>query len=225
MSPDEHRAFLASLRPPRRLTGHLVLHGWNLSETVECKVVDARGERTLVARPSGSGARRAEFDGDPGLAILRTEALSGIRLTDGADWNLFICTWDSWPKMRDPTSPVTFADYYDRLYPGTIERTVTESNTPKQAAQSPSRHSADFRSVLWHGTNFSFTKMQAGIVKVLWEARDGGTPDVGAETLLEAVDAKASRLVDVFRDNSAWGTFIVDGSTKGAKRIADPPNP
>ncbi|MFH1110367.1 MAG: hypothetical protein V1790_14395 [Planctomycetota bacterium] len=79
---------------------------------------------------------RADFDGDPGRKVIEIEALNGIRLTDGADPILFICTWGSWHKARDPASPVTFADYYDRLYPGAIDRTVTESNAGKQAGPS-----------------------------------------------------------------------------------------
>ena len=99
---------------------------------------------------------------------------------------------------------------------------VDGPNTPSDAP--PTGHSQDFRSVHYFGNDYVFTKMQAPIVKLLWEAREAGTPDVGAETLLETVDAKSSRLVDIFRGCTAWGTLIVDGKTKGAKRIADPPN-
>ena len=87
----------------------------------------------------------------------------------------------------------------------------------------PARPSVDFRSVYYYGANYSFTKMQAVIFRLLWEAFQNGTPDIGAETLLEAVDAKTSRLVDIFRDHPAWGTLIVDGKTKGSKRLADAP--
>lgn len=66
--------------------------------------------------------------------------------------------------------------------------------------------------------------MQAAIVKLLWEAMENGTPDVGSDTLLESVDAGKSRLVDLFRSNSAWSTLIVDGATRGSKRLTDPPS-
>jgi hypothetical protein len=64
--------------------------------------------------------------------------------------------------------------------------------------------------------------MQAAIIKLLWQAMDNGTPDVGGDTLLEAADAKSSRLIDIFRANSAWNRLIVDGATKGSTRLAKP---
>jgi hypothetical protein len=95
--------------------------------------------------------------------------------------------------------------------------TATDANKP------PARPSPDFRSVHWYGTVYAFTATQAAIVTLLWKAWENGTPDVGADTLLETVDAETSRLVDIFRDHPAWGTMIVDGQTKGSKRLAGPP--
>lgn len=91
------------------------------------------------------------------------------------------------------------------------------------------RHSADFRSVHWHGTDYSFTALQAACVKELWGAMENGTPEVGMGTILEITDSATSRLVDIFRGSDpnkrhpAWGTLIVDGTTKGTKRLACPP--
>ncbi len=84
-------------------------------------------------------------------------------------------------------------------------------------------HSQDFRSVQWYGVAYSFTKQQAAIIKILWDAWEAGTPDVGNDYLLEAI-AGGKRLVDAFRDNSAWNTMIKDGATKGSKRLAIPEN-
>jgi len=86
------------------------------------------------------------------------------------------------------------------------------------------RYSKDFRCVQWHGQTHYFTSTQARIVGMLIEDYLKGTPDLGIETLLEAIDAQSSRLVDLFRGHRAWGTMIVDGATKGSKRIADIPN-
>lgn len=85
-------------------------------------------------------------------------------------------------------------------------------------------HSPDFRSVRWGGRAYSFTPTQAAVIDVLWRAWESGSPDVGGETLLEVADCADSRLVDIFRRCPAWGVLIVDGATKGAKRLADPPN-
>jgi len=93
-----------------------------------------------------------------------------------------------------------------------------------QTNQPPARHSFDFRSVHWYGPEYSFTAKQAAIVKLLWEAWDNGTPDVADATLLEACDLTTSRLVDIFRNNPAWGSMIVEGRTKGTRRLSPPDN-
>jgi hypothetical protein len=77
--------------------------------------------------------------------------------------------------------------------------------------------------VHWFGTPYEFTAQQAACIKVLWEARDNGTPTLGDATILEAADSDAERLGLVFRDHPAWGTMIVEGSTRGTHRLADPP--
>ena len=86
------------------------------------------------------------------------------------------------------------------------------------------RHSDDFRSVIWHGTQYSFTNLQARVVAVLYEHWEKGTPDVGMDFLMEKADCRTSRLADVFRKNPAWGTMIINGATKGSKRLSDPPD-
>lgn len=102
---------------------------------------------------------------------------------------------------------------------------LAESIDDKTAGTKEVAPSPDFRSVPWGGTIYSFTKTQAVIVGILWNAWKGGAPDVGTGTLLESVGVEKSRLPDIFRNNQAWGTMIVDGDTKGSKRMADPPTP
>ena len=83
-------------------------------------------------------------------------------------------------------------------------------------------HSPDFRSVRWFGQSYSFTPNQAACVKMLWEAWERGTPEVGGQTLLDAADASTERIDVVFRGCSAWNTMIVSGNTKGAYQLAKP---
>lgn len=101
-----------------------------------------------------------------------------------------------------------------------------ERGKPEQAEGKadppPARHSPDFRSVHWFGNDYSFTATQAACVGVLWREWEDGTPDVGDATLLEAVDSRTGRIVDVFRGNGAWGTMIVPGETKGTRRLSPP---
>ena len=84
------------------------------------------------------------------------------------------------------------------------------------------RHSQDYRSVHWFGTDYSFTPYQAACIKILWEAWRNGTPDVGVETILEKAGSESSRLVDVFKNNNAWQKMIVSGKTKGSYRLKEP---
>ncbi len=98
---------------------------------------------------------------------------------------------------------------------------------PDLAAEfSEAKHSTDYRSVLWHGTQYSFTAKQAACIKLLWEAWEQGTPDVGEATILEAADCDCVRLSDLYgRGNNrhpAWGTIIQAGATKGTYRLAEP---
>lgn len=79
-----------------------------------------------------------------------------------------------------------------------------------------------FRSVLWFGTKYAFTSYQAACVKILWEAWENKTPDVGDATLLAESGSESKRLKDVFKDRPAWGTMIVSGETKGTHRLAKP---
>lgn len=94
---------------------------------------------------------------------------------------------------------------------------------PEAAGRKPRRHSPDFRSVHWDGTDHAFTANQAAIVKQLWEAYENGTPDVGGDTLLVGADADTKQIKDVFKKHPAWRSMIVEGSTKGTYRLAPKP--
>jgi len=93
--------------------------------------------------------------------------------------------------------------------------------------ESDAAHSPDFRSVHWFGRDYSFTATQAACVKVLWEAWQNQTPEVGDQTVLEKVEANSERLDHVFRlrgraQHPAWGKMIVAGATKGSHQLAPP---
>jgi hypothetical protein len=89
----------------------------------------------------------------------------------------------------------------------------------------PARHSVDFRSVHWFGTDYTFTPTQAGCIKVLWEAWENDTPDIGQAAILVhlEIDSECKRLVDVFKNHPAWKSMVVKGATAGAYRLAKPP--
>ncbi len=96
-----------------------------------------------------------------------------------------------------------------------------QSAQPTLEAPLPVRRPGpDYRDVLWHGANHKFTATQAAVVKVLWEAYTNETPDVGQETLLEKAGSDAKRLSDLFKGHAAWDTMIVEGTTRGTRRLA-----
>jgi hypothetical protein len=93
------------------------------------------------------------------------------------------------------------------------------------APAAAARHSIDFRSVCWHGREYSFTKNQAAVVRLLWEAWVNGTPEVGGDTLLVEAGCETRRLDHIFDagKHPAWGTMISQGTRQGSYRLAPPP--
>jgi len=82
-------------------------------------------------------------------------------------------------------------------------------------------HSDDFTSVNWFGTPYTFAKgLQAEAVRVLWEARDNGTPRLSEKTIGDKIGSANDqfRLEHVFKPTNkrtrkreahpAWGTMI-----------------
>jgi hypothetical protein len=83
-------------------------------------------------------------------------------------------------------------------------------------------HSPDFRSVRWFGATYTFTENQAPRVGLLWQNWEKGTPDVGRQALLDAVEESSGQhIAHVFRDCPAWGTMIVSAK-KGSYRLRRP---
>ena len=100
-----------------------------------------------------------------------------------------------------------------------------------QSARPNTRHSKDFSSVLWFGVPYSFSRAQAGCVKVLWESWEQDTPEIRGEAIVDAIDASTDRtLPRIFTErgkrHQAWGTMIVPGTLhKGTYRLQEPKPP
>jgi len=98
----------------------------------------------------------------------------------------------------------------------------TEKPAEKEQEISEARHSQDFRSVNWFGTEYSFTPNQAAAVKILWEAWENKTPELSGDFLVAEVESESKRPRDIFKNNSAFGTMIQPGKTKGSFRLVEP---
>jgi hypothetical protein len=80
-------------------------------------------------------------------------------------------------------------------------------------------HSDDFRSVRAAGREFSFTPLQAEVVKILYRAHRNRASEVGWPDIRVQLDSEAQRMRDIFKRSDAWGTLIVQGRTKGSYRL------
>ncbi len=70
---------------------------------------------------------------------------------------------------------------------------------------------------------FGLTAAAPG-VRVLWEAWENGTPDVGQDAILEAAGSDGARLRDLFKNHPGWGTLIVATGAANARtyRLNEP---
>jgi hypothetical protein len=142
-------------------------------------------------------------------------AMSSLRKAYGIRMKRLPCAadrnrWDLWVKDPLPVCPPDV--------PAALEWVARTLGARAAASAEPARtaHSLDYRSVWWFGRSLHFTKTQAAVVALLWQAWEAGTPDVGGETLLEAVGSDSKRLAEVFKGHPAWGSMIVQGGTQGA---------
>jgi len=87
------------------------------------------------------------------------------------------------------------------------------------------RHSEDFASVHWFGSDHVFNPTQAAIVRILWEAWESGTPTLTQETLLKAADCEDSEIRNLFKKHSAWRTMIIRTPGKRGLYQLNAPNP
>lgn len=79
--------------------------------------------------------------------------------------------------------------------------------------------STDYRSILWRGTPYTLTPNQATIVRRLHEAHLAGTPALGKEALLDAIQAETSRVRDSFKGSTLLDTLVVRGDRRGTYKL------
>ena len=79
--------------------------------------------------------------------------------------------------------------------------------------------SEDYRSVVFKNRQYTLTRNQSAVVRVLDQARMAGHPDVAESKLLESIGARTSRVRDSFRKSLIWRTLIIQGARKGTYRL------
>jgi hypothetical protein len=161
------------------------------------------------------------------------ELNSDVPIDDDLPWQHWAVELAQCLATRDPVGNANVAMELGDLVVSRRDELETVrfllANLPRALpAQEPNvAHSEDFRSVSWFGQNYCFNISQALVVKRLWEAWAKGTPDVGNETLLQAIDelVPPERVDTVFRSHPAWNSMIVSGETKGTRRLSPPEAP
>jgi hypothetical protein len=84
-------------------------------------------------------------------------------------------------------------------------------------AQSP-----DYRTIKYNGKDYELTEKQAMIVQVLHDAWQRGMPSVPKSTLLAAIEAETSRVLDYFRGSPLWKTLVVSAGRRGMYKLSLP---
>jgi hypothetical protein len=85
----------------------------------------------------------------------------------------------------------------------------------------------EYRQVFWFGEIHPFTKQQAKVIALLWEAwESGGDPDLPQSYILNKVGTAQNKLALLFREHGvyhkAWGTMIQQGEKPGTYRLVRP---
>ncbi len=83
----------------------------------------------------------------------------------------------------------------------------------------PLNPSTDYRSVIFHGILYSLTSYQSRIIKVLHEAYQNDTPELGQQAVLTEIESKCNRVRDVFGNVKLFKVFIRRGASKGSIRL------
>jgi hypothetical protein len=129
-----------------------------------------------------------------------------------------------WLRHHYPSGQPDAAVLLYREPPGVVRE--VRLPFPPAPADTPGActHSTDFRACTVHGEEYAFSPGQAATVRVLWEAHDAGSPELGQETVLDRAGLESSQLRDVFKGRGgamhpAWGALIIQGRSKGAFRL------
>ncbi|HEV3143771.1 MAG TPA: hypothetical protein VGZ47_07815 [Gemmataceae bacterium] len=100
-----------------------------------------------------------------------------------------------------------------------------EAEAPAPAPTPADGPSPDFRTYKDGATVYRFSGQQAAVIRLLWERRRAGHPEVGDQEILEKIGSSATRLRNVFKSpqgmHAAWGTLIVRTSEKGVCKLAN----
>jgi len=76
-------------------------------------------------------------------------------------------------------------------------------------------HSNDYRWVRVRGREYRLTSMQAQVIQLLHKAHLEGKPEIGVHHILVEIDARSSRLRDIFRSRPGSLSNLVEKTGRG----------
>ncbi len=102
---------------------------------------------------------------------------------------------------------------------------VVQSAPATPATVGEPMHTSDFQRIDWPGLGtFHLSPKKAAVVRKLWPVALTDDPWVSQTELLRAADSDATRLVDLFKGDPAWGRLILSNG-RGYYRLAPLPDP
>ena len=102
---------------------------------------------------------------------------------------------------------------HGRSYKMPLPLLPSRAPAPPEWASGPvPKHLSDYQRVYWPGVGIvTFTPPQAKAVRLLWEAMEEGTHEVGQTALLAAAGSAAVKVSDLFKSCEKWRRLIVRG--------------
>lgn len=203
----------AFLRLAKKAGRYLPRKGWKKLFNVFCAIVGQSEKKVCFSE--------SNFGGWWILQVLENQLRRGLLQTHESIFHeSFFITISSEPFEASALAIEILSEESSedkRLRPQ--RRRSKSRKSSKAKNQADAEHSPDFRSVNWFGTQFSFTPTQAACIKVLWEAWEKGTPEIGQDRVILEADSHNKRLAQVFRQSEAWGKMIVRGKSKGSFKL------
>ncbi|MFO0901091.1 MAG: hypothetical protein U0836_27000 [Pirellulales bacterium] len=129
---------------------------------------------------------------------------------------------EKWPELDLGLVEAELRLEFDRAAVLLAERETASAQQPPP----DNSHADDFRSLRRGGVTFGpFTPAQAAVLRCLYEHAERGSPHVGEDKLLDAIDPErnhdATPLRVLFHGHPAWRRLIVSDG-KGVYRLAEP---
>ncbi len=183
-------------------------------------------ERRALPGTNATNAERRSYVGKALAAVWGRNPPVDAAVPYAGDMGWVLSTWLPVLEVYGPDALGPESESRARRQTAVVANAIdSEADLIVEGDDPAFRHSDDFRSVVWSGTSYTFTRNQASCVKVLWAAWKTDTPELDGVTVVTQANVTQTRLIDVFkakgRMHPAWGTMITNGSTKGAYRLSE----